>query len=68
MSEERNRGDTSYAIFSAGTVVAAVIVVLVLWLRTRKWGADEWFMGASYVNISRYHDTLLLPNWQLIII
>lgn len=51
--ENVNRGPECLAIFGTGIGVAAMVVILRLWIRVRilrKVGADDWLMAASLVN------------------
>ena len=50
---DKNRGPESLAIFCTGTAIAAIAVVLRLWVRNkivRKVGLDDWIVAASLVN------------------
>jgi hypothetical protein len=50
--QHQNRGPEFLAIFGTGTGIAAITVILRLWVRSRiirKVGADDWVVAASLV-------------------
>lgn len=52
--EDHSRGPELLAIFGTGTGVAAILVILRLWVRIRilrKVGADDWILFVSLVNL-----------------
>ena len=49
MSGEHRKSQVLLAMFGTGTMVAFVLAVLLLWLRTRRRGADEWFLAVCLV-------------------
>lgn len=51
--QDQNRGPEFLAVFGTGTGIAAIAVILRLWVRfriIRKVGADDWVVAASMVN------------------
>ena len=53
--KDQNRGPELLAVFSTGTGIAAVAVIMRFWVRTRivrKLGADDWIAAVSLVSMS----------------
>lgn len=55
MAEHANRGPELMALFTAGIAIAAISVILRLWVRLkiiRKAGVDDWVVAASLVRLA----------------